>query len=112
MSLVCRPRPLDVGPRFVWLPVAGLLAAAVAGVPGSIDPALAAFNVARLLVVVGIGAYVVNEIDGLERLAVPIMLMIGLEAAVGLGQVIGQRVARPDLAAARSGWTSTHRIRA
>lgn len=91
VSLVCRPRAVDVGPRFIWLPLVGLAVVAIAGVPGSIDPPLAAFNVARLLVVVGLGVYVVNEIDGLERLAVPIMLMIGLEAAIGFGQVVLQR---------------------
>ncbi|HEX6867893.1 MAG TPA: hypothetical protein VF119_03760, partial [Candidatus Limnocylindrales bacterium] len=91
VSLACRPRPIDLGPRFIWLPVVGLLIASAAGAPGSIDPPLAAFNVARLLVVVAIGVYVVNEIDGIERVAVPIMLMIGVEAVVGFGQVIGQR---------------------
>ncbi len=90
VSVACRPRHVDLGPRFVWLPIVGLLVVAVAGVPGSIDPPLAAFNVGRLIVVVAIGAYVVNEIDGLERLAVPIMLMIGLEAVIGFGQVIEQ----------------------
>ncbi len=91
VSVACRPRRVDPGPAFVWIPVVGLLAVAVAGVPGSIDPALAGFNVLRLLVMVGIGAYVINEIDGLERLAVPLMLMIGLEAIVAIGQAVLQR---------------------
>ena len=108
VSLACRRRPVDVGPRFIWIPVVGLLIVSAAGVPGSIDPALAAFNVARLLVVVGLGAYVVNEIDGFERLAVPIMLMIGLEAVIGISQVVLQRslglswLAEPRLAVGAS----------
>ena len=77
VSLVCRRRPVDVGPRFVWMPVVGLLVVAVAGRP-RLDRS-GARGVQR-----GTTAgrrrdrvYVVNEIDGLERLAVPIMLMIG-----------------------------------
>ena len=99
VSLACRPRRLDPGPRFVWVPVVGLVAVAGAGIPSSIDPTLAAFNVLRLLVMVGIAAYVINEVDGLERLAVPLMLMIGLEAAVAIGQAVLQRSLGLTLAA-------------
>jgi O-antigen ligase len=91
VSVACRPRRLDPGPAFVWVPIVGLLVVAAAGLPGSVDPALVGFNVLRLLVMVGIGAFVINEVHRLDRLAVPLMLMIGLEAFVGIGQAVLQR---------------------
>ena len=98
VSVMCRPRRLDPGPAFIWLPVAGLLGVALVGVPFSIDPTLTGYNVVRLLVMVGIGGYVINEVPGLERLAVPVMLMIGIEAAVAIGQAILPAFGRVDLA--------------
>jgi O-antigen ligase len=91
VSVVCRPRRLDPGPAFVWVPAIGLVLAAVAGIPFSIEPGLTAFNVVRLLIVLGIAVWVINEVDDLDRLAVPLMLMIGIEAVIAFGQAVLQR---------------------
>ena len=91
VSIVCRPCRLDPGPAFLWVPAIGLVLVAVAGIPFSIDPTLAAYNIVRLLIVLGIAVWVVNEVDDLDRLAVPLMLMIGVEAVVGFGQAALQR---------------------
>ena len=39
------PRPIDLGPRFLAWPVAGLLVMATVGIPFATDPALAAYTV-------------------------------------------------------------------
>jgi putative inorganic carbon (HCO3(-)) transporter len=91
VGIVCRPRRLDPGPTFVWLPSVGLVVAAVASVPLSIDPTLAAFNVIRLLIVIGLAAWVVNEVVDLDRLAIPLLLMVGTEAVIAIGQAVQQR---------------------
>ena len=90
VSLAARPRRVRLGPAFVWLPIAGLLAAAWLGAPFSVDPPLAAWNAAKLTLVVGLFAFVVNEVERLDRVIVPILLVIVIQAAVAIGQVAGQ----------------------
>jgi len=90
VSLALRPRALVLGPSVVWVPVAGLLVISWLGVPSSVDPWLAAYNAVRLVFVVAVGLYVVNELERVERLAVPIMVMVIIQAVVVLGQTVDQ----------------------
>jgi O-antigen ligase len=86
MSMVLRPRPVRLGPAFIWIPAAGLLGVSAIGAFVSIDPKLAAFNVAKLAVTIALGWYVVNEVDRLERLIVPVLLMVGSQAVIAIIQ--------------------------
>jgi O-antigen ligase len=85
-SVALRPRPLRLGPAFIWIPAVGLLAIAALSAVVSIDPTLAAFNVAKLAVTIAIGWYVVNEVDGLERLIVPVLVMVGSQGLIAIIQ--------------------------
>jgi O-antigen ligase len=86
VSLALRPRPLQLGPRFIRIPAVGLLAIAALSAAVSIDPQLANFNVAKLAVTIAIGLYVVNEVDDLERLIVPVLVMVGSQALIAIVQ--------------------------
>jgi O-antigen ligase len=86
VSAVLRPRPLRFGPAFIWIPAVGLLAISALSAVVSIDPKLAAFNVAKLAVTIAIGWYVVNEVDRLERVIVPVLLMVGSQAIIAIVQ--------------------------
>jgi O-antigen ligase len=90
VSLALRPRPVRLGPAFIWIPAAGLLAIAAVSAVVSIDPTLAAFNVAKLAVTIAIGWYVVNEVDRLERLIVPVLAMVGSQALIAIVQAATQ----------------------
>jgi putative inorganic carbon (HCO3(-)) transporter len=90
VSLVIMRRRVHFGPRFIAWPAAGLLAVSWLGVPVSVDPALAAYGAIKLSVVVALGVYVINEVGRVGRLAAPIAVMIAIQAAVSVAQVIGQ----------------------
>jgi hypothetical protein len=91
LSLALERRPVRTGPRFLAWPVAALVAVAWLGVPFAVDPALAAYNATRLVLLVLLALYVADEVDRLWRLVVPLALMILTQAIVGIGQVVGQR---------------------
>jgi len=91
VSLLLRPRRVEFGPAFLAIPVAILLAVAWLGVPVSVDPVVAATTAIKLSLVVGLAIYLVNELERVERLVRPIAAMIAIQAAVAIGQVVGQR---------------------
>jgi len=91
VSLAASPRRIRIGPLFVALPVAGLLAVSWLGIAVSIDPALTAQTAFVFALVTALGVYVLNEVDDFERLAIPLMAMVVVQAAVAIGQVVMQR---------------------
>ena len=96
VSLAASPRRIRVGPLFIALPVAGLLAVSWLGIAVSIDPALTAQTALVLALVTALGVYVLNEVDDIERLALPLMAMIVVQAVVAIGQVAAPAIARAD----------------
>jgi putative inorganic carbon (HCO3(-)) transporter len=91
VSLTLDARPVSFGPRFVSWPAALLVIVSFLGVPFAIDSSLAAYNAIRLLLLVVLGLYVVNEIERLDRLVIPVAVMVFVQAVVGIGQVLGQQ---------------------
>ncbi len=89
LSLAHERRAVSTGPRFLAVPVGGLLAVAAAGIPFAVDPALAAWNVLHLALFAALALYVVNELD-VADLAVPIGIMVVIQAVVAIGQAAGQ----------------------
>jgi O-antigen ligase len=89
-GLLVRRRSLTVGPRFLAWPIAAFLAVAWLDVPFALDVQLAAYNAIRLLILAVLGLYVVNEIGQLRRVWIPIAVMVGSQAVVAIGQVLGQ----------------------
>jgi hypothetical protein len=90
LSLIALPRALSFGPRFLAWPVAGLLIVAWLGIPFATDVALAAYNATRFAVLAVLALYVVNEIDGLARLVIPIGVMVVVQSIAGIAQVVSQ----------------------
>lgn len=89
-SLLVRPRQIRFGPAWLAVPVAGLLAVAWLGVPGSVDPVVSVYGAVKLSLAVALGLYVVNEVADLGRLLVPIAAMIAVQSVVGIGQAVAQ----------------------
>jgi O-antigen ligase len=90
LSVVLRPRPVRLGPAFIWIPAAGLLVVATVGAAVSIDPTLAAFNVAKLAVTIAIGWYVLNEVERLEQVVVPVLVMVASQSIIAVIQAATQ----------------------
>src|SRR5688500_5113801 len=82
---------ITFGPRFLAVPVAGLIGVALIGVPFAVDPPLAAYNAVRLLALAGLALYAINEIEGISQLRVPVALLIAVQSVVVVGQVVGQK---------------------
>ncbi len=91
LSLAVRPRHVSIGPRFLAWPAAGLLIVAWLGVPFAMDVPVAADNAAHVSVLALLALYVVNEVGRLDRLAIPVGVMIAVQGIVAIGQVVTQR---------------------
>ncbi len=100
ISLAIQPRRLLTGPWFVWIPLVGLTLISWVSVPMSVDRPLSVYHAVRLLLLLGLYLYLVNEL-GTEQLAPPkeegafriiailtisLAIQIGLQAVIGLSQ--------------------------
>ncbi|MDO8484417.1 MAG: O-antigen ligase family protein [Candidatus Limnocylindrales bacterium] len=90
LSLLARPRPISVGPRFLAYPVVGLLIVAALGVPFATDIGLAAYHEIRLAVLALLALCAINEVDRIDRVVPSICLMVVVQAIVGIGQALSQ----------------------
>ena len=90
LSLAARRRAIACGPRFLAVPIAGLIVVACAGVPFAVDPVVAVDGAIRLVALAGLALFVVNELD-LGSLRIPLVAMIAVQAVVALGQYADQR---------------------
>ena len=90
LSLVVSGRKPHFGPPALRWPVLGLLGVTWLSAVASIDPGLSAYNALRLTAAAALGLYVLNEIDSITKLALPLVAMIVLQAVVGIGQAIDQ----------------------
>ena len=79
-------RPIDPGPRALRLPVLVLIGLAWLTIPVGIEPGLSVVGAIRLTLGAALALYVLNEVEGVGSVAVPIGLMLGLQAVVAIGQ--------------------------
>ncbi len=86
LSLLISGRAPSLGPPAIRWPVLGLLAVTWLSAAASIDPALSAYSALRLTAAAALGLYVLNEINSITKLAVPLVALIVLQAVVGIDQ--------------------------
>ncbi len=89
LSLLISGRRPWLGPAAVRWPVIVLILATWASIPFSVDAQLSAYSALRLTGAVLFALYVANEIS-LRQLTLPLMIMVGLQAVVGVSQAIDQ----------------------
>ena len=85
-----RPRPFRFGPPAIVIPALALVALAWLTLPFAVLPALSVFGAVRLTALVVLAAYVISEVRGPASLAIPLGLMIGIEASIAIGQFVTQ----------------------
>jgi hypothetical protein len=90
VRLRLQPRRLSLGPAIIRWPVAGLLAATWLSLPFSVDVSLSAYDALRLTVAVALGLYAANEVRSLRDLLPAVAVMVAIQAAVSVGQVVEQ----------------------
>jgi hypothetical protein len=90
LGLTLDRRPLWLGPLLLRAGVIGLLAAAWLSTPLSVDVSLSAYNALRLTIVASLALYVANEVESVQRLLPALALMVLLQGAVAVVQVLDQ----------------------
>jgi len=80
-------RRITLGPRALRLPALGLIALAWLTIPFGVEPALSVVGAVRITVGALLAVYVLNEVDGLDSIALPVAAMLVVQAAVGIAQV-------------------------
>jgi O-antigen ligase len=90
VDLVLSRRRIKTGPAFLAIPIAGITAFAVISALPSVDPTVSVYHAGRLILLAGLYLYIVNENLTLNSVIVPIALQLGLQAVVGVVQVMQQ----------------------
>ncbi|MFN8388434.1 MAG: O-antigen ligase family protein [Anaerolineales bacterium] len=85
------PKPLRLGPAFMWIPLAGLTAFAFISVFSSVDPALSLYHSIRLLLLFFFYLFIVNEQISIFAIALAVGLQCMLQSVVAIPQSILQR---------------------
>ena len=80
-------RRIDLGPWPLRVPALALIGLAWLTIPFGVEPGLSVVGATRITVGAVFALYVLNEVEGLDSLAVPVALMLLIQAAVGIAQV-------------------------
>ncbi len=91
LSLLFSPRKLTLGPRHIWIPLAGLTLAGGVSILSSYDRALSIYHVIRLAALFIFYVFIVNEIRSVVWVLIPVGIQVATQSAVGLAQFIAQR---------------------
>lgn len=90
ISLLLAPREITLGPRHVWIPLAGLTLAGWLSTLSSYDAQLSIYHAIRLLVLYWFYVFVVNELFSRAWLVFFIGLQVASESVVAVAQFIAQ----------------------
>jgi O-antigen ligase len=91
LSLILLPRKIVLGPRHIWIPLAGLTLAGWISTISSFDAQLAAYHAIRFFALFWFYVYIVNEIRSAGWVVIPIGIQIMIQSIVALAQFIAQR---------------------
>ena len=79
-------RKLTLGPRHIWIPLAGLTLAGGISAISSFDPLLSIYHAIRLILLFWFYVFVVNEIHSVAWVLVPVGFQVVIQAIVAVGQ--------------------------
>lgn len=89
LGRLLQPRRFSAGPRFLSLPLFGIVVVSALSTLSSVDPVISGYRVVRLMLVTVFYAYVVNEVT-LAQLGLPVAAQIALQSVVGIAQALQQ----------------------
>ncbi len=90
-SLALARRAITMGPRHIWIPLAGLTLAGWVSAFSSYDAPLSVYHAIRLLALFWFYVFVVNEIGSPRWILIPVGLQLATESIVALAQFVAQR---------------------
>ncbi len=91
LSWLAKPRRIESGPAFLFWPLAGLPLLGFLSVTSSVDPILSLYHAVRLMLLLGLYLYLVNEIKTLKWVTWAAALQVTIQATVGISQVMRQQ---------------------
>lgn len=91
MYLIINKSRIYPGPKYLWLPLLGLILAGWMSVPSSADPVISVYHSIRLMVLFLFYLYVINEIDSPVWVIIPVGIQGLIQAVIGIAQSILQR---------------------
>ncbi|WKZ34442.1 MAG: O-antigen ligase family protein [Anaerolineales bacterium] len=89
-SLLVKPHRVRMGNGLIWICLTGLVVAGWVSVIGSVDPFLSRYHAARLLLLLFLYFFIVNEIHSPVWVIVPVMLQVIIQSMVAIGQSLAQ----------------------
>ena len=90
LSLLLQPRRIDLAPLLIRIPVAIIAVAVFIPVPFSPDPTLALYNAVAIVGFIALALYVLNEVKSVSQVLPAIGVMVFVQAAVAITQVVSQ----------------------
>jgi hypothetical protein len=81
-------RRVDLGPLALRLPAMLLVGLAWVTIPLGIEPGLSVVGAIRITAGALLALYVLNQVDGLTSIALPVGAMLAIQATVGIAQVV------------------------
>ncbi len=90
LGLVLWPRRVRFGPAVLHWPLAALIGWGGVTAFFSVDALLSFYHVVRLILLAGLTLFVVNEIESVRQVIVPVALMVVTQSVIGVAQVLAQ----------------------
>lgn len=90
LSLIFQPRPIRLGPKFVWIPMLGICAAGLVSLPSSLDVDLSLYQLLRLLILFVFYLYIANEIRSSRWVIIPISIQLFVQSMAAIAQFLLQ----------------------
>lgn len=90
LHLRLAPRRVQGGPRFMWIPIAGIALVGGISIFASVDPTLSIYHAIRLLLLATLYGYILTERVSLSAVSAPLALSMALQSVVALAQTVQQ----------------------
>ncbi len=90
ISFLFKRRKLKIGPFFLTYPLLAVILVSGISILFSVDPALSTYHFVRLLLLGGMYLYIVNEVQRLNEVALPILVQTLIQGGVGIAQALAQ----------------------
>ena len=89
-SFLSDRRKLKFGPVFLTVPILLLPLIGLLSTPLSVAGNISLYNTIRLILLVGLYFYVLNEIRSLDELVIPVGIQVFIQSTIAIGQVLRQ----------------------
>lgn len=90
ISLSLERNRIKLGPRFLTFPLIGLTVMGLISVISSVDTSLSLYHSIRLILLLALYFYAINEIRGIDQIIIPVGLMVLVQAMIGIEQILRQ----------------------